>query len=313
MADEKLLWINGEVLRWEEASVSVFDASFQSGDSTWEGLRVYDGVVFKLDEHLRRLEESAKALEIKLPRREVLVSGIYEVLDRGSLYEGVHIRLIVSRGTRVTSGMDPRNVVGEPTVVIIPERKEVQELPTPLRLATAYVRRPAADTLDAAIHHSNQLNTILARLSAYRAHADAALMLDPWGFVAEADTASIFCVLGDVLVTPEYSVFVRGITRSTVLGLSRKMGLPIEERRLTLSELYAADEVFVCGTVCELVAVKEIDGRVIGDGAPGAIYRRLLSAYRSLVRGSAKLGRVRACEDRAEPIVGRVRRSGRRS
>lgn len=299
MADERLLWMNGVVVPWDQAMVSVFDASFQSGDSTWEGLRVYSGVVFRLEDHLRRLRESARALEIPLPPMETLVRGIYEVLDRSGLDDGVHIRLIVSRGTRRTSGMDPRNVVSQPTIVIIPERKAVAEDPEPLRLATSYVRRPTPDTTDAAIHHSNQLNTILARLSAYRSGADAALMLDPWGFVAESDTASIFCVLRDEIVTPEYGVFVRGITRSTVLELCGEMGLTACERRLTLAELYSAEEIFVCGTVCELVPVLEVDGREIGGGRRGSRYLQLLRAYRSRVHEEAK---ARLADGR-EPLV----------
>ncbi|MHB1577351.1 MAG: aminotransferase class IV [Candidatus Dormibacteria bacterium] len=288
MADEIFVWMNGQVMPRDQAVVSVFDASFQSGDSVWEGLRVYGGMVFRLEDHLRRLRESAKALDVSLPPVEELVRGIYEVLDRSGLDDGVHIRLIVSRGTRKTSGMDPRNVVGQSTVVIIPERKAVAEDPEPMRLATSYVRRPTPDTTDAAIHHSNQLNTILARLSAYRSGADAALMLDPWGFVAESDTASIFCVLRDEVVTPEYGVFVRGITRSTVLDLCAEMGLTVSERRLTLAEVYSADEVFVCGTVCELVPVLEVDGRQIGGGRRGPKYLQLLRAYRSRVREEAK-------------------------
>lgn len=294
MADISLVWVNGNIVPADNAVVSVFDASFQSGDSTWEGLRVYDGTVFKLDEHLRRLRESAGALEITLPANTVLVNGIYDTLRRNGMRDGVHIRLIVSRGTRKTSGMDPRNVVGGSTVVIIPEIKRVLERPTPLRLATSYVRRPTPDTTDAAIHHSNQLNTILARLTAYRANADAALMLDPWGFVAEADTASLFCVSQGELITPEYSVFVRGITRSVVLDISREAGMVVHERRVTLAELYAADEVFVSGTVCELVPVCEIDGRRIGDGKPGPIYGQLLEGYRAKVRHWIEANRV--CE-----------------
>lgn len=294
MADTSLVWVNGNIVPADNAVVSVFDASFQSGDSTWEGLRVYDGTVFKLSEHLRRLRESAGALEITLPAMTVLVNGIYDTLRRNGMRDGVHIRLIVSRGTRKTSGMDPRNVVGPSTVVIIPEIKRVLERPTPLRLATSYVRRPTPDTTDAAIHHSNQLNTILARLTAYRANADAALMLDPWGFVAEADTASLFCVSQGELITPEYSVFVRGITRSVVLDISREAGMVVHERRVTLAEVYAADEVFVSGTVCELVPVCEIDGRRIGDGKPGPIYGQLLDAYRAKVRHWIDANRV--CE-----------------
>ena len=285
------VWINGRIVSRDEAVVSVFDASFQSGDSVWEGIRYYQGVAFRLEAHLRRLREAGLALEISLPPAREIAEGLYAAVDANRWKDDVHARVIVSRGRRKSSGMDPRNVVTGPNIVIIPELKPVAESPTPLTLCTSTVRRTSPDTVDSAIHHSNQVATILARLGAYRAGADAALMLDPWGFVAESDTASFFCILDGRLVTPELGVFVRGITRGVILDLARELSLPAVERRLTLAEVYAASEAFVCGTVAELVPVGVVDGRKIGDGHMGQVTRLLLAGYREVVHREVSSGR----------------------
>lgn len=286
-----LVWVNGDLVPRAEATVSVFDASFQSGDSVWEGIRYYQGVAFRLEAHLRRLREAAIALEIELPSARELAEGVYAVLDASGWVDDVHARLIVSRGRRRMSGMDPRNVESGPNVVIIPELKPVAQDPSPLRLTTSTVRRSGPDSLDSAIHHSNQVVSILARLGAYRAGADAALMLDPWGFVAEADTATFFCVLDGRIVTPALGVFVRGITRGIVLDLCRIMGLEVDERRVTLAEVYASSEAFICGTVAELVPISEVDGRRIEGGEMGPCTRSLLHSYREVVGREVARGR----------------------
>ncbi len=279
-------YVKGQLVESARASVSVFDAGFQSGDAIWEGLRVYAGNVFRLEQHLDRLEQSAQALRIVLPGgREGIRDALHTTLAANDMVEDTHVRLMVTRGTRSTSGMDPRNAPAEGTLVIVPEHKRVDVEPAPQRLRTASIRRPQPQVLDPSIHHANQLNSILARLEVVDdPDVDAALMLDVQGFVAEADTANIFCVVDGGLWTPPATACLHGITRGIVLGLGPTAGLRSGERALTLFDLYRADEVFLTGTVCELVPVTRIDARQIGGGRPGPVWRDLLDRYRDLVR-----------------------------
>jgi len=280
------VYVGGRLVDPSEPAVSVFDAGFQSGDAIWEGLRVYDGSVFRLEEHLDRLEHSAKALHIDLPGgRDGVRGALAQTLAANQATSDTHVRLMVTRGSRSTSGMDPANAPAEGTLVIVPERKPVELDPTPQRLRTASIRRPPPQVLDPSIHHANQLNSILARLEVRNdPDVDAALMLDTQGFVAEADTANIFCVVDGRLLTPLPTACLHGITRQIVLELGGRTDLGGDERALTLFDLYRADEVFLTGTVCELVPVVAVDGREIGTGKPGPAWRSLLEAYRDLVR-----------------------------
>ncbi len=277
--------VDGALVPASEAKVSVFDAGFQSGDAVWEGLRVYNGTVLRLQDHLTRLEHSAKALRITLPgSREDIARALQQTLDANDFRHDVHVRLMVTRGARSTSGMDPRNAPPRGCLVIIAERKPVEESPAPQRLRTSSIRRPHPQVLDPGIHHSNQLNSILARLEIWNDPGiDATLMLDTDGFVAEADTANIFCITGNTVRTPFATSCLHGITRATVLEEAAALGYEAREERLSLFEFYRADEVFVTGTVCELVPVVEIDGRRIGAGEPGPVWRKLLDSYRARV------------------------------
>ncbi len=277
------IFVGDRLVSAHEASVSVFDAGFQSGDAIWEGMRVYNGSVFKLQQHMTRLEHSAHALRITLPMdRAGIAAAIEETLASNDLRDDTHIRLMVSRGIRKTSGMDPRNAPPKGTLVIIAERKRVELDPTPQRLRTASIRRSQPQFVDASIHHANQLNSILARLEVLdELDVDATLMLDAFGYVAEADTANIFCVSDGVVRTPCATSCLHGLTRGAVLQLSAAAGHPTHEAQLTLFDFYNADEVFLTGTVCELVPVTTIDGRRIGDGKPGPVYRQLLDLYRA--------------------------------
>jgi branched-chain amino acid aminotransferase len=290
LSDELKIFVGGRVVPAADAKVSVFDAGFQSGDAIWEGQRVYNGKVLKLEQHLTRLEQSAHALRITLPfNRRRIAEAIQETLDANSFSEDTHIRLMVTRGARHTSGMDPRNAPEHGTLVIIAERKPVDPDPVPQRLRTASIRRPHPQFVDASIHHANQLNSILARLEILdEPEVDATLMLDPFGYVAEADTASIFCVTDGVVRTPFATSCLHGITRETVLHLSKAAGLPAAEQQLTLFDFYNADEVFVTGTVCELVPVVSIDRRQIGAGKPGPVWRQLLNLYRDFADGETR-------------------------
>jgi len=284
------VFVRDRVVPVEQATVSVFDAGFQSGDAVWEGMRVYHGQVFKLERHLRRLRESAHALRIRLPYDDAgTAAAIEATLAANGFTDDTHIRLMVTRGSRSTSGMDPRNAPPRGTMVVLPEHKPVEESPTPQRLRTASTRRPHPQFVDASIHHANQLNSILARLEILdEPEVDATLMLDAFGYVAEADTANIFCVTEGRVLTPYATSCLHGITRSTVLELAEAAGHPTAERQLTLFDLYTADEVFVTGTVCELVPVTEIDRRRIGTGEPGPVWRDLLHRYRALVDASTR-------------------------
>lgn len=286
MQPELQVFVSDRVVPLAEASVSVFDAGFQSGDAVWEGMRVYNGRVLKLDRHLRRLEQSANALRIRLPYdASGITEAIHRTLEANDFTDDAHLRLMVTRGSRSTSGMDPRNAPEHGTLVIIAEHKPVDEHPAPQRLRTASIRRPHPQVVDASIHHANQLNSILARLEILdEADIDATLMLDAFGYVAEADTANIFLVSEGKVRTPFATSCLHGITRETVLDLAKEAGYDTGEAQLTLFDFYSADEVFVTGTVCELVPVTEIDARRIGVGEPGPVWWDLLSRYRAQVK-----------------------------
>lgn len=290
MNSQLQIYLGDRVVPAADASVSVFDAGFQSGDAIWEGLRVYNGRVFALEDHLDRLEESAHAMRLRLPySRDGIAAAIDETLEANGFVDGVHLRLMVTRGSRSTSGMDPRNAPPVGTLVIIAEEKVVDPSPAPQRLRTASIRRPHPHFVDASIHHANQLNSILARLEILDDHeVDATLMLDAHGYVAEADTANIFLVKKGVVRTPFATSCLHGLTRAAVIDIAREADIAIHEQQLTLFDFYTADEVFVTGTVCELAPVTNIDSRDIGDGAPGPVWRRLLDLYRRRVEEATR-------------------------
>ena len=280
-----LVYINGHLVPRPEARVSVFDASFQSGDNVWEGIRVYSGRVFKLREHISRLFDSAKALDIpvRLSRGEI-EEAIFATLSGNRLFDETHIRLILTRGERRTSGMNPRFVGGEPSLVIIAERKPPIFDKKGIRLVTSSLRRPTPDSLNPQVHHGNQLNSILAKIEANHAGADDAVMLDHNGFVAEANSTNLFLVKDGEISTPLPTACLPGITRATVIREARKAGISAVERNIALAELHAADEVFATGTIAEIVPVVEIDRRQIGQGAPGPVTLRVSDLYRRLTQ-----------------------------
>lgn len=284
MDSELRVYVNGKIVPASEASVSVFDASFQSGDAVWEGMRVYHGIVFRLEQHLERLDASAATTRIVSPlARAELIDAMYSVLEANAFEHDVHIRMMLSRGTRSTSGMDPSNAPPVGTLVIIPETKPVAQVPRPISLATVPIRRPRPDVLDPNVHHSNQLNTILARLFARDAGADAALMLDADGYAVETDTANVFCVSEGKLLTPPPDACTRGVTRGIVLDLARQRGMETIEANLHLFQLYSASEAFVVGTLGELAPVSSLDTRQIGTGSGGPAWQVLLADYRALI------------------------------
>ena len=278
-------WVNGTLRHRDEPGISPFDSAVQGGDAVWEGLRVYDGRVFAFDAHLDRLFRSARALGFAaVPDAGYVRAAVAETLRANDMVDGVHIRLTLTRGVKVTSGMDPRLNQAGCTLIVLAEHKSPVYDTSGLRLATSSVRRPGADVLDPKIHHANLLNSILAKMEATAAGADDALMLDPRGFVAETNATHLFAVIGDALATPRTVACPEGITRATVLELAAAAGLATAERDLSLVEFYNADEVFCTGTMGEIAGVTVIDGRLIGSGEVGSVTRRIAEAYRSHVR-----------------------------
>jgi branched-chain amino acid aminotransferase len=278
-----LINVNGVLRNRDEPHVSAFDSVVQGGDAVWEGLRVYDGRVFRLMEHLARMRRSARALAFaSVPDDDWIVEEIRKTLHANEMRDAVHVRLTLTRGVKYTSGMDPRlNTVG-PTLIVLAEHKPPVYDSSGITLATASVRRPGPDVLDPKIHHNNLINSILAKIEANAADADDALLLDGRGFVAETNATNVFIVDGGVLRTPTTRACPEGITRAVVLELAERTGTPYDVCDLSPAELHRADEVFVTGTMGELVPVLSVDRRPIGDGRPGPVTARLTAAFREL-------------------------------
>jgi len=275
--------INGQLVHRDKAGVSPFDSAVQGGDAVWEGLRLYNGRIFKLMEHLDRLEKSARALSfVDLPPRERIIDELKRTLAANKMRDGVHIRLTLSRGVKITSGMDPRLNQSGATLIILAEHKAPVYSKDGLKLITASVRRPPPEVLDARIHHANLLNSILAKIEANNAGADDALMLDTNGCVAETNATNIFIVRKGDLATSKAVACPEGITRATVLDLCRTQGIPHEVKDLSLTEVYRADEIFCTGTLGELAPVVQVDGRTIGSGATGCVSVRLTELFKRL-------------------------------
>jgi branched-chain amino acid aminotransferase len=272
--------INGQLVHRDKAGVSPFDSSVQGGDAVWEGLRLYNGRIFKLLEHLDRLEKSARALSFAdLPPRERIIEELKRTLAANKMRDGVHIRLTVSRGVKVTSGMDPRLNQNGATLIILPEHKAPVYAKTGLTLITSKIRRPAPEVLDARIHHANLLNSILAKIEANNAGADDALMLDSNGFIAETNATNVFIVRKGDLATSKTVACPEGITRATVMEIAAAEKIRCVEADLSPVDVYKAEEVFCTGTMGELAGVVKIDNRDIGDGKIGPMTKRLSDLY----------------------------------
>ena len=275
--------VNGRLVARDEAGVSPFDSVVQGGDAVWEGLRLYRGRIFRLEQHLDRLVGSARALAFReIPPRAAIVHEIQRTLEANHMFDGVHIRLTLTRGVKITSGMDPRLNQSGPTLIVLAEHKPPVYSTEGLTLVTSSVRRFPPDCLDPKIHHNNLIQSILAKIEANVAGADDALMLDTRGFVAETNATHVFVVERGVLRTPRVVACPEGITRQAVLELCADQGPPCVECDLSLTEVYRADEMFCTGTMGELAAVTRVDGREIGDGRPGPVTRRLSERFREL-------------------------------
>ncbi len=260
--------INGEHFVRDEARVSVFDSGFVLGDGIWEGLRVHHGKVAFLDQHLDRLYEGAKALDMEMEvRPQQLRERIYQVLEKNQMHEGVHIRLMVTRGIKATPYQDPRITITPPTIVIIPEYKEAlpETAHKGIRLFTVHVRRGYPDVQDPKLNSHSKLNCITACIQAAKAGADEALMLDPHGFVATCNSTHFFIVRKGEVWTSTGDYCLGGITRGNVIKLCQQNDIPVYQKNFSLTDVYGADEAFITGTFAGLAPVAEIDGRVIGD------------------------------------------------
>lgn len=282
--------INGRLVHRDQAGVSPFDSVVQGGDAVWEGLRLYNGRIFKLVEHLDRLRSSALALAFaQIPTHDEIIEQIRRTLAANNMREGVHIRLTLTRGVKITSGMDPRLNTAGPTLIVLAEHKPPVYDKSGLTLVTSSVRRFPPDCLDPKIHHNNLIQSILAKIEANVAGADDALMLDVRGFVTETNATHVFLVHRGEVATPRCVACPEGITRATVLDLCRADSIPHAERDLSLTEVYRADEVFCTGTMGELAPVIRVDGRAIGGGTPGPLTQRLSQLFSNLTASEGVL------------------------
>ena len=275
-------WVNGLVRR-EKARVSVLDSVVQGGDAVWEGLRVADGRIYQMEEHLRRLQESAHTLMFSdIPSTDEVKRAVFETLEANGMTDGVHIRLTLTRGEKSTSGMDPRLNVHGCTLIVLPEYKGAVYGSGEIKLVTSSIRRNGPSYLDSKIHHNNLLNNILAKIQANHAGADDAVMLDDRGFLAETNATNVFLIRDGVLGTPFGHACLPGITRGYTLDLAKKLGIPVRVGDYSLTELYTADEAFTTGTMGGLAHIVEVDGRRIGPAdrqGPGPVTAQLQAAY----------------------------------
>lgn len=286
-ANEKLFaWVGDEIVPRDSAKVSVFDSVVQGGDSVWEGCRVYSGKVFKLEDHLDRLFDSAKALNFKnMPTREEVKEALFKTLIINGMFDNAHIRLSLTRGKKVTSGMSPSfNLYGCTLIVLAEWKPPVYDNARGITLVTATTRRNSPNNLDSKIHHNNLLNNILAKIESNNANADDAVMLDKDGYVTETNATNLFLVKKGCVVTPDADYCLPGVTRATVIDLVKKENINIKERRVSLSEFHTADEVWTTGTMGEVTPVVKIDGRTIGDGQVGPITKRMQNSYKKLAQ-----------------------------
>lgn len=283
------IWIGDKLYPRTEAKVSVFDSTVQGGDAVWEGIRVYNGKIFCLDAHIERLHHSAKAMAFAdIPTNAFVTDAIMQTLQANGQTDETHIRLTLSRGLKITSGMDPRlNQFGS-TLIIVAEWKP-PVYPPSIRLITASQRRNSPMCLDSKIHHNNLINNILAKIEANFAGVDAAIMLDAYGFVSEANGVNIFMIKNDTVFTSHADACLPGITRATVIQICKNEKIPIVERNISIAEFYSADEVFVTGTMGELTAVSEIDGRAIENNTDHQILSKVKEAFAAKVKTEGTL------------------------
>ncbi len=276
-----LVYVNGEIVPRKEAKVSVFDSVVQGGDAVWEGLRVYKGRIAALAGHLQRLQDSAKALAFEsVPSSDEVKTAIFDTLAENGMTDGAHIRLTLTRGEKITSGMNPRFNQSGCSLIVLAEWKPPVYSDSGITVITSSIRRNTSQCLDSKIHHNNLLNNILAVIEANVAGVDAAVMLDVNGFVSETNDTNIFLVRDATLLTPFADSCLPGLTRQMILDIAQRDGIAAQEKNLSMTELYTADEVFTTGTMGELTPVLLADGRTIADGRCGPVTKRLQTLHR---------------------------------
>ena len=275
------VWINGELLHRDQAKVSVFDSSLQGGDAVWEGIRVYNGRIFCFEQHLSRLMESAKSMDFaNIPSLKEVKNAVFSTLDANGMKDDTHIRLTLTRGEKITSGMNPKLNQFGCTLIVLAEWKPSIYSGKELKLVTSSIRRNSPLCLDSKIHHANLINNILAKIEANHAGVDDAIMLDLNGFVSETNATNIFMIKNGVVITPFPRACLPGITRGLIIEHCINNNIPIIEKDISVTELYNADEVFTTGTMGELVRVAEIDRRKINNS--GQIFSELQAIFRKL-------------------------------
>lgn len=287
--------VNGKLFPREKATVSVFDSGFVLGDGVWEGLRLHEGTLVFLDQHLDRLWEGGKALDFDPGiSRDELINRLHATLKANKMHTDVHIRLMVSRGVKATPYQDPRVTISKPTIVIIAEYKTPKPatLTKGVELFTVHVRRGSPDVQDPLINSHSKINCIVACIQATKAGADEALMLDPQGFVATCNSTHFFIVKNGQVWTSNGNYCLHGITRGNVIDLCNSNGIPVNEKTFSLTETYSAEEAFVTGTFAGIAPVRSIDGRVIGNGKRGKLTKKLQDLYLKLLDTEAGVTRV---------------------
>lgn len=282
---DTILYVNGDFVRKSEAVISVYDSGFQHGDGVYEGIRAYGRRVYRLDEHIKRLYESCYTLGIDIGISKDEMKKIVKETFRRNLDEGftnLHMRLQVTRGFKARTGMHPKVNITQSSIVLCVDEKPPIFNKEGVKLITTWLKRFNPMYLDPKIHSCNQLNQIMAAREAARQGADEAVMLDQNGYVAETNSTNLQMIKDGVLVLPTLDSQLPGITRNTLIGIAKKMGMEVQERNVSIHEYYNADEAFICGTVGEVVPVKEIDGYKIGKQVPGTYTQKFAEEYRKM-------------------------------
>ena len=281
------VWIDGTLYHRNEAKISVFDSLCQGGDAVWEGLRVYNGKVFCIDEHLNRLLESAKSMAFeKVPEIAYIKDAVFTTLKANKMFDETHIRLTLTRGEKITSGMNPKLNQRGCTLIILAEWKPSIYSSKKLKLVTANIRRNSPLCLDSKIHHNNLINNILAKIEANNANVDDAIMLDLYGFVSETNATNIFMIKNGTVYTPFADACLPGITRGLIIKICLENNIPVFEKNISVTELYNADQVFTSGTMGELAQVIEIDKRIINNN--GKILDKLKTFFKIKTENSGQ-------------------------
>jgi branched-chain amino acid aminotransferase group I len=276
-----LIHVNGELLPRRDAKVSVFDSVVQGGDAVWEGLRVYKGRIAALSGHLQRMQNSAKTLAfVDIPTADEVRQALFSTLKANGMTDETHIRLTLTRGEKITSGMNPQLNQSGCSLIVLAEWKPPVYADSGINVVTSSIRRNTPECLDSKIHHNNLLNNILATIEANVAQVDSAVMLDVHGYISETNDTNLFLVQNDILLTPFADSCLPGLTRQMILDIAAREEIPAKEKNLSMTELYTADEVFTTGTMGELTPVLMADGRTIGDGKAGELTKRLQKLHR---------------------------------